>query len=382
MSTPKLKFAIIGGSVDSFMGPVHRIAATLDGQAELVAGSFSRNKEKNTVTAAAWHVPEEHSYTDYRELLRREADTLDYVVIATPNNTHVEIATAAIEAGLAVSSDKPVGISSEEGRALKGVIEQYRAVYMLTHNYTGYPMVKEARALRESGNLGTIHRVVVEMPQGWVQGLIAATGAEPALWRMDPAIVGPSLITADVGTHAIHMAEYVTGLRATSLAADLSRLLSTSGLENDGNILVRFDNGASGIVTVSQFATGDRNPFRLKVYGTKLGLEWVQETPEWLVLKEPSGNERRLYRGHSPDAVSTRWSRIPIGHPEGYLEAFANLYAEFHRAVRDKNEGRVGTYDFPDVDDGIRGMEFVEAVLKSDAPENTDTWIDLAEDRT
>ncbi|MDA3948488.1 MAG: Gfo/Idh/MocA family oxidoreductase, partial [Spirochaeta sp.] len=309
MSAGKLRFAIIGGALDSFMGPVHRIAATLDGQADLVAGSFSRRTEKNSATAAAWHVPAEHVYTDYRELLAHEAAHLDFVVIATPNNTHVEIASAAIEAGLAVASDKPVGISSEEGRHLKAAIARHNAVYMLTHNYIGYPMVKEARAMRTAGELGKINRVVVEMPQGWVQGLIAATGEEPNLWRMDPAIVGPSLITADVGTHAAHMAEYVTGLRVTSVAADLSPLLSTSDLENDANILIRFDNGAAGIVTVSQFATGERNPFSVRVYGTRAGIEWMQETPEWLVVKEPSGNERRIHRGHAPDAESSKWSR-------------------------------------------------------------------------
>ncbi len=212
------------------------------------------------------------------------------------------------------------------------------------------------------------------MPQGWVQGMIAATGEEPRLWRMDPGIVGPSLITADVGTHALHMAEYDTGLRVERLTADLSNLLTTSDLENDANILVRFQNGASGVITVSQFATGDRNPFRLRVYGTKRAVEWVQETPELLIVKEPSGNERRLYRGHTPDAVSTTWSRIPRGHPEGYLEAFANLYAEFHRAVRDRIEGRDDTYDFPDVDDGIRGMAFVEAVLKSCPSDGKSEW--------
>lgn len=372
----KLRFAIIGGALDSFMGPVHRIAATLDGQAELVAGAFSRRAEKNAETAAQWHVPEERVYTDYRELLEREADGLDFVVIATPNNTHVEIATAAIEAGLAVSSDKPIGMSSDEGHRLKTVVEKHNAVYMLTHNYTGYPMVKEARAMREAGELGTIHRVVVEMPQGWVQGMIDATGEEPKLWRMDPKIVGPSLITADVGTHAAHMAEYVTGLRITSLSADLASLLSTSELENDANVLVRFGNGASGIISVSQFATGDRNPFTFRVYGSKAGIEWNQETPEWLTVKEPSGNERRLYRGHAPEAVSTRWSRIPLGHPEGYLEAFANLYSEFFRAVRDRADGRDGTYDFPGVDEGIHGMRFVEAVLASHQGDKR--WVPLA----
>jgi len=378
MSNRRLKFAIIGGALDSFMGPVHRIAATLDGDAELVAGAFSRNRGKNDATAEAWHVPPERVYTDYRELLKREAGDLDYVAIATPNNSHVEIATAAIEAGLAVSSDKPIGISSDEGRVLKGVIGKHKAIYMLTHNYTGYPMVKEARALREAGELGTINRVVVEMPQGWVQGMIDATGEEPQLWRMDPKIVGPSLITADVGTHAVHMVEYVTGLTVTRVNADFSNLLSGSDLENDANILVRFDNGAAGVVTVSQFATGERNPFRLRVYGSRVGIEWVQETPESLILKEPNGNERTLYRGHSPDAVSTMWSRIPIGHPEGYLEAFANLYGEFHRAIRDRSSGTTGSYDFPGVDDGIAGMSFVEAAVASSRGPGESEWVDVA----
>lgn len=373
----KLKFALIGGAVDSFMGPVHRIAATLDGQADLVAGAFSRNREKNETTADAWNVPRGRVYTDYRDLLDREAERLDYVAIATPNSTHVEIATAAIEAGLAVASDKPVGVSSDEGRSLQETIAAHDAVYMLTHNYTGYPMVKEARAMREQGALGTIQRVVVEMPQGWLQGAIDAAGKEPSVWRLDRSIVGPSLITADVGTHALHMAEYVTGFRATSLSADLSSMLTTSDMDTDATVLLRFDSGAPGYLTVSEFATGERNPFRFRIYGTRAGVEWVQETPEVLIVREPSGNERRVYRGHAPDAVSTAWSRIPIGHPEGYLEAFANLYGEFHRAIRDRRRGERGSYDFPTVEDGIRGMSFVEAVLRSCRGPGAGTWVPL-----
>lgn len=372
----KLRFAIIGGATDSFMGPIHRIASTLDNQAELVAGAFSRNGEKNRATATAWNVPPDRSYTDYRELLKREAGELDYVAIATPNNTHVEIATAAIEAGLAVSSDKPIGVSSEEGRALKRVIEKHDAIYMLTHNYIGYPMVKEARAFREAGGLGEIQRAVVEMPQGWLRGMIAAAGGEePSMWRLDPSVVGPSLIIADVGTHALHMVEYVTGLRAIRLIADHSTLLAKGNQDHDANILLRFDNGASGYLTVSEFATGERNPFRFRIYGTEEGLEWSQETPEVLTVKEPSGNERRLYRGHSPEAVSTAWSRIPMGHPEGYLEAFANLYGEFHRAIRDRQSEKRGTYDFPGVEEGIRGMGFVEAALESCQGPGAGSWV-------
>jgi len=376
----KLKFAMVGGALGSFMGPVHRIAATLDGQAELVAGSFSRKAEKNRAAAEAWHVDPDRVYEDYRELLAAEADNLDYVVICTPNNTHVEIATAAIEAGLAVSSDKPLGIGSAECDEPASLVDSRAVPFMVTHNYSGYPMIKEARAMRAAGDLGDIHRIVVEMPQGWIQGIITLSGEEPALWRMDPAVVGPSLATADVGTHALHLAEHVTGLTAIAVDADASYLLSTSPLENDINILLRFDNDAAGILTVSEFATGDRNPFRIRVYGTKAGIEWVQETPEYLIVKEPGGNERRLFRGHSPDAESAKWSRIPMGHPEGYLEAFANLYGEFHRAVRAWRGGApiVGGnrgYDYPGVAEGVRGLRFVEAVLANLA--GTDKWTEF-----
>jgi predicted dehydrogenase len=383
----KLKIAMVGGAVDSFMGPVHRIAATMDGHAELVAGSFSRNTEKNRATAAAWNVPEERVYTDYRELLRAEAGELDYIMITTPNNTHVEIATAAIGEGLAVSSDKPLGISSAECADLIELVHRTDTPYMVTHNYSGYPMIKESRAMCAAGDLGSIHRVVVEMPQGWLQGMVAAAGGDISVWRTDPKIVGPSLATADVGTHALHLAEYVTGLTVEKVLVDMSALLPSSPLENDVNILVRFDNGAAGVIMVSEFATGDRNPFRLRVYGTRLGIEWVQETPERLVVKELDGNERILYRGHSPEAESSRWSRIPVGHPEGYLEAFANLYSEFHRELFARKglvggagvvgSGESATRDYPGVREGIHGLNFVEAVLRNVQSKDADRWTAL-----
>lgn len=373
---------MVGGALGSFMGPVHRIAATLDGRAEMVAGAFSRKVEKNRKTAEEWLIDPERTYTDYRDLLKREGDNLDYVVICTPNNTHVEIAGAAMDAGLPVVSDKPLGISTAECLDLREKVRSLGRPFMVTHNYSGYPMIKEARAMCAGGELGSIHRIHVEMPQGWIQGLIAKTGKEPELWRADPAIVGPALATADVGTHAMHLAEYVTGLKIEKLFADTSALLKSTPLENDANILVRFDNGAAGFVTVSEFATGERNPFRLRVYGTKLGIEWVQETPEFLVLKEPDGNQRILYRGHSPEAESTRWSRVPIGHPEGYLEAFANLYSEYHKALDAWKGGKmiadgVGEFDFPGVDDGVRGLRFIEAVVAASGLNESAGWVTM-----
>lgn len=385
----KLKIAMVGGALDSFMGPVHRIAATMDGHAELVAGSFSRNAEKNRATAAAWNIAEERVYQDYRELLKAEADQLDYIVIATPNNTHVEIATAAVNAGLAVSSDKPLGISSAECAGLEELVRRTNTPFMVTHNYSGYPMIKEARALCAAGDLGSIHRVVAEMPQGWLQGMVAAAGSDISVWRTDPKIVGPSLATADVGTHALHLAEYVTGLTVEKVLVDMSALLPSSPLENDVNILVRFDNGAAGVIMVSEFATGDRNPFRLRVYGKKLGIEWIQETPERLLVKELDGNERILYRGHTPEAESSRWSRIPVGHPEGYLEAFANLYSEFHRELFARKgltggagvvgSGERSARDYPGIGDGIHGLKFVEAVLQNVQGAGRDRWTTLGE---
>ncbi len=362
----KLRFAMIGGALDSFMGPVHRLSAMMDGDAEMVAGSFSRRDEKNRAAGERWHIPVDHLYTDYRELLAEEAHSLDYVIICTPNSTHIEIATAAIEAGLSVACDKPLDRSLEPAVPFARFARDKKALMMVTHNYSGYPMIREARVMCAKGELGTVQRVVVEMPQGWLQGMIATAGREPEMWRLDPAIVGPSLAMADVGTHAHHLTEFVTGLRVTSLFAEKNSYLQTSTLENDANLLMRFENGASGVLMVSEIALGDRNPFRLRVYGTKLGIEWIQEYPERLVLKEPSGNERILYRGHSADAESTAWSRIPIGHPEGYLEAFANLYSEFHRAVLDRKANRSGTgYLFPTIDDGVRGLRFVQAALTS-----------------
>jgi predicted dehydrogenase len=370
----KLRCAMIGGALDSFIGPVHRIAATIDGQADLVAGAFSRNAEKNARTAEMWNVSPDRTYQDWRELLGKEADNLDYVIVATPNNTHVEITRKAVDAGLAVACDKPLGINLKEVQELQRHVANADVPVMVTYNYTGYPMVKEARALCADGALGAIHRIVVEMPQGWLQGMVTLAGKEPSLWRMDPKVAGPSLAIADVGTHALHLAEFVTGAQATHLNVDTAALLRSTELENDVNMLLRFDTGAKGSLSVSEFATGERNPFRLRVYGTKAGIEWMQEQPERLIVKEPAGTERHLIRGHSPDAVSTRWSRIPIGHPEGYLEAFGNLYQEFHRAVRDHQAGRTGTYEYPGVGDGVRGLAFVEAAVRSASATNTERW--------
>lgn len=377
----KLRFALIGGAAESFIGPVHRIAATMDGQAELVAGAFSRNPEKNTRTGLLWHITPDRLYTDYRKLLEAERDHLDYVIIATPNDTHVEIATAAIDAGLSVSCDKPLGRTFAEAHPLVSLLEKNPVPFMVTYNYSGYSMIKEARQRCEDNELGEIRRVVVEMPQGWLQGLVARAGTEPNVWRMDPAVSGPSLTTADVGTHALHLAEYVTGLTVISVGADITAFLSSSALENDANVLLRFANGAKGILTASQIATGDRNPFRLRVYGTKMGLEWNQDLPERLVMKDSNGNERHIFRAADPDSTSARWSRVAAGHPEGYLEAFANVYHEFHRAIRDhqSNSFKSGDeYDYPGVDAGIHGLKFVQAVLRSAQKQDSSCWVSVS----
>ncbi len=374
----KLRFALIGGAAESFIGPVHRIAATMDGQAELVAGAFSRNPEKNHRTGTLWHIGQDHLYTDYRALLAAEATHLDYVIVATTNDTHVEIATAAINAGLSVSCDKPLGRTLEEVSSLGPLLQENPVPFMVTYNYSGYSMVKEARDRCQSNELGEIQRVVVEMPQGWLQGLVARTGGEPYVWRMDPAVSGPSLTTADVGTHALHLAEYVTGMSVTSVCAQTAAVLQSSELENDVNVLVRFANGATGILTASQIATGDRNPFRLRVYGTRMGLEWNQDESERLIMKDSDGNERHFFRAADPESVSAKWSRVAAGHPEGYLEAFANLYQEFHRSLRDGPPGTdadCGAYDYPGVMAGIHGLQFVEAVLQSAGQTGVSPWV-------
>ncbi len=371
----KLRFGMIGGGRGAFIGAVHRVAALMDGQAELVAGAFSSDAARSRASGTDLFLPPDRVYGSYREMAVAEAALpadrrLDFVVIVTPNHQHFPPAKLFLEAGFNVICDKPVTFSLAEARRLRVIIRKSRKVFVLTHNYTGTAMVKQARALVRAGRLGKIRKVVVEYPQGWLSSRLEASGQKQAAWRTDPRRSGAAGSMGDIGTHAENLARYVTGLRIAELCADLTAFVPGRRLDDDGNILLRFHGGAKGVLLASQICVGDENNFNLRVYGDKASLEWHQEYPGDLVVKYPD-RPRELWRHGNPylDQSAARFTRVPPGHPEGYLEAFGNIYREAFRAITAEIEGRKppADLDFPTIEDGVDGMIFIETVVKSAA---------------
>ncbi len=377
--TRKMRMGMVGGGRGAFIGTVHRMAAALDNEIELVCGALSADPEKARASGRDWYLPEERAYPSYEEMIRREAtrpagDRMDFVAIVTPNHLHFPVARAALEAGFAVISDKPMTFDLAEAVALRDLVRKTGLPFALTHNYTGYPMVKQARHMVRSGAIGDIRKVVVEYPQGWLASRLEETGQKQAGWRTDPARAGASCCMGDIGTHAENLAEYITGLRISELCADLTTFVEGRPLEDDGSVLLRFDNGARGILHASQVSIDEENGLNIRVYGTAGGLEWHQEEPNTLLVKWPDRPRQvlRTGRGYAEPlcAGAAAATRLPAGHPEGYLEAFAVIYRNFARVVRAHAEGRQpdpADLDFPTVDDGVRGMAFIETVVKSSA---------------
>jgi predicted dehydrogenase len=369
----KLRFGMIGGGRGAFIGAVHRIAAQMDGQAQLVAGAFSSDAERSKLSGADLFVDPARVYGSYQEMAQAEAarpvgDRLDFVVIVTPNHQHFPPAKLFLESGFNVVCDKPVTFNLAEAKALKKVVAKSGKIFALTHNYTGNVMVKQARELVRSGFLGEIRKVVAEYPQGWLSTLLEKTGQKQAGWRTDPKRSGAAGCIGDIGTHAENLARYITGLHIESLCADLSTFVKGRKLDDDGNILVRFQGGAKGIIHSSQISVGDENNLNIRVYGTKAALEWHQEHPNELVVKYPDQPRQIWRRGNGYVAgVAGKFTRIPAGHPEGYLEAFGNIYREIFRAIEAEADGKKlpRDLDFPTIDDGIEGMAFIETVVKS-----------------
>jgi predicted dehydrogenase len=370
----KLRMGMVGGGRDAFIGPVHRIAAHMDNKIELVCGAFSSSPEKSRLSGQDLLLPPDRVYGDYQEMLRREAtlpdgDRMDFVSIVTPNNVHYPVAVAALDAGFHVVCDKPMTMNLEEARDLERRVAESGKLFCLTHNYTGYPMVKEARDLVSEGELGAVRRVVVEYPQGWLATRVESQGVKQAIWRTDPNIAGASSCMGDIGTHCENLAEYVTGLRITEMCADLTTFVGGRGLDDDGSVLLRFDGGARGVLWASQVAVGQENSLRLRIYGERGGMEWRQEEPNTLVvhrLDRPT--EIRRTATDFVGAAASANSRLPAGHPEGYIEGFANIYNSFADAlsqVLEGNEVDESKVDYPNVHDGVRGMAFLEAVVGS-----------------
>jgi predicted dehydrogenase len=372
MEKRKLRGGMIGGGIGSFFGPVHRMAATLDGQAEFVCGAFSADPVKSKKSGQELYLAPERVYGDYREMVAKESalppnKRIDFVSIVTPNVYHFEAAKLCLEAGFHVICDKPMTCNLAEAKALKAIVAKTHKVFALTHTYTGYPMVKQARYLVEQGTLGKINKVVVEYPQGWLAGFLESGVTPATMWRTDPQKAGVSLCMGDIGIHAENLGRYITGLEVEEVCADISHFIPGNPLDDDANILVRYQGGAKGVITASQISTGEENGLNIRVYGAKNGLYWNQENSNYLAIRNPEGYVTTYSKGNKilcPAAQNA--ARLPPGHPEGIIEALANIYLEAFRAIRDSAaKRRKIAYDFPDVNDGVTGMAFVETALAS-----------------
>jgi predicted dehydrogenase len=368
---PRIRLGMVGGGIDAFIGGVHRIAARLDDKFELVAGALSSNPERSLQSGAALGLDPKRTYGDFKEMAVREArlkDGIEAVAIVTPNHMHYAIAREFLKRGIHVICDKPLTSTLADAKKLAKLAEKSDALFVLTHNYTGYPMVRHARDLVRTGKLGEVRVVHVEYVQDWLAEPLEQTGQKQAAWRTDPARSGAGGATGDIGTHGYNLAAFVTGLTLESLAADVHTFVPGRRLDDNAHVLLRYEGGAKGMLWCSQVAVGQENGLRLRVFGTKGGLEWAQEDPNylfWTALGEP---RQRLSRaGAGANAEAARLTRIPSGHPEGYLEAFANIYAEAAAAITAKKAGTPvdSRVVYPGVDDGVKGVAFVEACVAS-----------------
>lgn len=370
----KLRMGMVGGGPGAFIGAVHRIAAFMDNQIELACGCFSSQPEKSIAEGRACFLPDDRIYASYQEMFEKEArlpDTvrMDFVVIVTPNHLHFDPAVKALEHGFHVVLDKPLTFSLDEAIQLKKKLAETELTLALTHTYAGYPAVKEARQRGTRGDLGRIRRIYVEYPQGWLSSKAEEDNNKQAEWRTDPKRSGKAGCMGDIGTHAHHLAEYITGLRTTEVCADLNTFVPGRQLDDDGVVLLRFDGGAQGVLIATQIAAGEENALKIRVYGEKGGLEWSQHEPNTLWLKWVDRPTEMLRVGGAYMGNFAKFNtRTPGGHPEGYLEAFANIYRNFALTVRARMNGEepsIEMLDFPGIEDGIRGMKFIEAVVKS-----------------
>src|ERR1700736_5148138 len=369
----KLKMGMVGGGRDAFIGGVHRMAARLDGEIELVAGAFSSDPEKAKRSGEDLSLESERVYRDYQTMVETEArlpvgKRIDFVSIVTPNHLHFPVAKLFLEAGVNVVCDKPMTFDLGEALALRDLVKKSGKIFALTNNYTGYPMVKEARELVQRGALGTILKVVAQYPQGWLLRPIDAEGQKQAVWRTNPEQAGASACVADIGTHAENLARYITSLRIEELCADFTTFVEGRRLEDDASLLLRYKGGARGVLCASQILAGEENDFNIRVYGTKASLEWHQESPDHLIVKYPDAPRQVLRRGspYVSDAARPA-TRLPPGGPEAFIEAFANIYREAARAIRAEVNGDLTPedLDFPTVDDGLEGMAFITTAVQS-----------------
>ncbi|MFW6277543.1 MAG: Gfo/Idh/MocA family protein [Prolixibacteraceae bacterium] len=370
----KLRMGMVGGGTDAFIGAIHRHAALMDNQIELVCGCFSVDPEISKSSGKLYYLPDDRVYETYQEMFEKEAklpegERMDFVSIVTPNFVHFDPAMMALDNGFNVVLDKPITFTLDEALKLKEKVAETGLTLALTHTYSGYPAVKHAKQMVAEGKLGTIRKVYVEYPQGWLSTKLEDQGVAQASWRTDPKKSGKAGCMGDIGTHAHQLAEYITGLKVTELCAELNTFVPNRLLDDDGAALLRFDNGAKGVLMATQVAAGEENALKIRVYGDKGGLEWLQHEPNTLIVKWLGKPTQILRTGTSLDSVvATHNTRTPGGHPEGYLEAFANIYRNFSLTVRSKMNNEEPTtemLDFPGVEDGIRGMQFIDTVVNA-----------------
>jgi predicted dehydrogenase len=379
----KLKYGMVGGGPDAFIGGVHRIAAAIDGQIELVAGAFSSNPAKSKQQGESLFLDPGRVYGSYAEMAEKEAalpegERIDFVSIVTPNHVHFPAAKTFIEAGFNVICDKPMTTTVEEAEELVRLVKKHDVVFALSHNYTGYPMVKQARALVKEGKIGKIRKVVVEYPQGWLATPVDADGQKQAAWRTDPSKAGVSSCVGDIGSHAENLALYITGLEIESLMADMTTFVEGRRLEDDSNILIHFKGGARGVLWASQVAVGEENHLAIRIYGESGRLEWDQEDPNYLWYQADGKPLEKWNRGNDyVGPAAAAHSRIPAGHPEGYLEGFANIYRNAAAAIAARLGGGSPdpALDFPTVEDGAIGVHFIHKTVESGKAR---AWIDAS----
>jgi predicted dehydrogenase len=373
----KLRMGMVGGGKDAFIGAVHRIAANMDGLIELACGALSVNPETAIESGKMLFLPDDRIYTNYEDMIKAESKLpadkrMDFVTIVTPNFAHFAPAMMALDHGFHVVIEKPMTFTLDEAKQLQKKVNETGLHLCLTHTYSGFPMVKQARAMVQGNVLGKIRKVIVEYPQGWLSRLSEREGNAQAAWRTDPKKSGKAGAMGDIGTHAAHLTEYITGLKITQLCADLNIMVEGRHLDDDGNVLLKFDNGAAGVLIASQVAAGEENALKIRIYGELGGIEWAQQEPNTLLVKWLDQPMQVLRAGGNYTSVlssfATHNCRTPGGHPEGYLEAFGNIYRNFALTLSAKIDGVQPTkemLDFPRVDEGVRGMAFIDNVVKS-----------------
>jgi len=384
----KLRMGMVGGGKDAFIGAIHRLAANMDGLIELSCGALSINPDIAKESGKELFLPADRTYLSFEEMIEKESKMpedkrIDFITIVTPNFAHYAPAAMALDNGFNVIVEKPMTFTLQEAKDLKKKLEQSGKTLCLTHTYSGYPMVKQAKAMVAEGVFGKIRKIVVEYSQGWLSRLTEREGNAQASWRTDPKKSGKAGAMGDIGTHAAHLAEYISGLRITKLCADLNVMVEGRALDDDGNVLLKFDNGAAGVLVATQIAAGEENNLKIRIYGEKGGIDWTQQEPNTLIVRWLDQPTQILRAGNNSPGLSSyalQNCRTPGGHPEGYLEAFANIYRNFAHTLMAKLDGKEPTkemLDFPGIEDGVRGMAFIENVVASG--NSNEKWTDFVE---